>query len=109
MKKTQIKKNEMKGILVFLIASASYATAYCQTADDYYNRGISKRKLQDYRGAMADFTKAIELNPNYADAYVNRGVSKLMLNQKDSGCLDLSKAGELGDEDAYDVIRQLCN
>jgi tetratricopeptide (TPR) repeat protein len=75
----------------------------------YYNRGLSKDYLQDYRGAIADYSKAIELDPNYSDAYYNRGLSKLKLNQKNSACLDWSKAGELGDGDAYDLIKEHCN
>ena len=34
-----------------------------QTAEYYYNRGLAKSDLQDYDGAIADYTKAIELNP----------------------------------------------
>ena len=93
----------MKTILVFLIASASYATAYCQTADDYFNRGNSKYDLQDYRGAIADFTKAIELKPNNADIYFNRGNSKQKLQDR-RGCIaDLTKAIEIDPNyaDAY--------
>ncbi|MDA9332749.1 tetratricopeptide repeat protein, partial [Saprospiraceae bacterium] len=60
-------------------------------------------------GSIADYTKAIEIDPNYAKAYLNRGRSKLMLGQKDSGCLDLSKAGELGYGKAYEVIKEYCN
>ena len=33
-------------------------------AKAYYNRGLAKSDLQDYKGAIADFNKAIELNPN---------------------------------------------
>jgi len=42
-------------------------------------------------------------------AYYNRGLAKIQLGQKDSGCLDLSKARELGDADAFDAIKELCN
>ncbi len=75
----------------------------------YFNRGNAKYELEDYRGAIADYSKAIEINPNDADAYGNRGIAMIKLGQKDSGCLDLSKAGELGYFDAYDVIKEYCN
>lgn len=77
--------------------------------DAYNGRGYSKMNLLDYKGATADFTKAIELDPNLGDAYYGRGISKISLQQKESGCIDLSKAGELGDERAYEAIRDRCN
>jgi hypothetical protein len=65
--------------------------------------------LEDHRGAIADFTKEIEINPNFPNPYFNRGLEKIILKQKDSGCLDFSKAGELGFEDAYKAIKTFCN
>jgi len=83
--------------------------AYSQTAEDYFNSGIAKNQLQDYRGAIQDFTKAIELNPNFTVAYFSRGIAKIGLAQKVSGCLDLSKAGEMGFALAYKAIKVYCN
>ena len=40
-----------------------------------------KRNQKDYEGAIADYTQAILLNPEYASAYNNRGFAKY--NQKD--------------------------
>ena len=99
----------MKKLIILLVALVSLTTSYCQTAEDYFDLGVSKAKLKDYRGAIADYTKVIEIDPNYALAYLNRGYAKLFLGQKDSGCLDLSKAGELGDKKAYDAIKEYCN
>ena len=79
------------------------------TADDYFNSGNAKANLKDYRGAILDFNKAIELNPKLASAYLGRGLAKILLGQKDDGCLDLSKAGELGEASAYETIKELCN
>ena len=74
----------------------------------YSNRGVAKRDLRNYTGAIQDHNKAIELNPAYADAYVNRGIAKYVLGDKDGGCLDWSKSGELGDGDVYELIRKYC-
>ena len=75
----------------------------------YSYRGDAKSNLQDYRGAIQDLNKAIELNPNNAKAYNLRGYAKLLLGQKDNGCLDFSKAGELGYAEAYETIKEYCN
>ena len=40
----------------------------------YYNRGLAYWKKGDFDRTIVDFTKAIELNPNFAEAYYNRGV-----------------------------------
>jgi len=83
--------------------------AYAQTAEDYNNSGNAKYKLQDYKGEIQDYNKAIEIDPNHAFAYYNRGLTKILLGQKDNGCLDLSKAGELGHAKAYEAIKEHCN
>ena len=35
-------------------------------ADAHYNKDLAKYNLKDYYGAITDYTKAIELNPDYA-------------------------------------------
>ena len=46
---------------------------------EYHNKGNAKVNLGDYRGAIQDYSKAIELNPNNANAYYNRGNAKSAL------------------------------
>ena len=69
----------------------------------YNNRGNSKADLEDYYGAIADFTKAIELNPNDAAAYYNRGNAKDDLEDYYGAISDYTKAIEIDpkDVDAY--------
>ena len=45
----------------------------------YYKRGLAKMNLKDYSGAIADYNKAIEINPRNANAYNNRGNTKSYL------------------------------
>ena len=80
---------------LFLVLIFATSLSFGQTTDEYYNKANDKAKLQDYRGAIEDYTKVIELNPNYSKAYNNRGNSKAKL-QDDSGAIaDYTKAIEL--------------
>ena len=63
---------------------------------------------QDYQGAIADYTKAIELNPNYADAYANRGIAKYNLNDMKGCCSDFRKAISLGSTKNVDWVEKNC-
>ena len=58
----------------------------------FRSRGITKRNLKDYQGAIADYTKAIEIDPQYAFAYVIRGDAKLKLEDYQNACKDYKKA-----------------
>jgi len=84
----------MKKLLIVLILFFSY-DAYSQTAEEYYKRGNAKSDLKDYYGAISDYTKAIELKPDYASAYVNRGNRKMGLRDYYGAISDFIKAIEL--------------
>ncbi len=49
----------------------------------------------DFKGAIADYTKAIEINPQYADAYNNRGAAKYSLKDTQGAIADYNKAIEI--------------
>ena len=70
------------------------------SAEDYLNRGVSKTYLSDHSGAIVDYSKAIEINPNFGLAYYNRGLSKRHLKDYNGAIVDYSKAIEL--EPKYD-------
>jgi tetratricopeptide (TPR) repeat protein len=57
----------------------------------YYQRGITKKDLNDYRGAVLDFTKALEISPNFYACYYDRGVAKSHLEDNTGAILDLTK------------------
>ena len=65
-------------------------------AASYHSRGFTRFSKDQYDSAIADFTKAIEFDPNFLVAYYNRGVAYFDLDKYDLAIPDLSKAMELG-------------
>ena len=66
-----------------------------QTAEEYFYRAYNKNLVKDYYGAIEDFTKAININPNYVLAYHNRAFSKGELNDKYGAISDYTKIIEI--------------
>jgi tetratricopeptide (TPR) repeat protein len=61
----------------------------------FFALGTAKYNLKDYDGAIADYTKAIEIDANHAYAYNNRGVAKKNLKDYDGAIADYTKAIEI--------------
>jgi len=61
----------------------------------YFGRAFAKYDKKDLDGAIADCSKAIELDPNYAAAYNNRGNAKKDRGDLDGAIADYDKAIEL--------------
>ena len=84
---------------------------YNEYENAYYYRGLSKHNLEDYYGAISDFTKVIELEDDTYNigAYMMRGVSKENLGDLNGACADWKKAAELGNKDAAGWVANQCN
>jgi protein O-mannosyl-transferase len=69
----------------------------------YNNRGISHNSLGNYRQAMQDFAKAIEIKPNYIESYYNRGLAYNGLGNYRQALEDFNKTIEKipGNADPY--------
>ena len=61
----------------------------------YINRAHAKSDLDDQKGAIEDYNKAISINPHFAESYNNRGNSKYILNDKNAAITDYNKAIEV--------------
>jgi len=66
----------------------------------YHNRGVEYKRLGNYRQAIDDYNKAIEIKPNYVDAYINRGVAYKGLGHYKQAIEDLNKAIEIKPDEA---------
>ena len=63
---------------------------------DLVNRGIEKAKNGDLDGALADFNRAIELNPKDDAPYYNRAQAKRLKEDAGGAIADYTRAIDLG-------------
>ena len=86
-------------LLAFVLSLMLPAVAAAQTsafAPYYNNRGLAKEGKGDQDGAIADYSRAIELDPKFAaGAYSNRGLAKEAKGDHDGAIADYSRAIEL--------------
>jgi tetratricopeptide (TPR) repeat protein/S1-C subfamily serine protease len=66
----------------------------------YVNRGWMKAELKDNKGAIDDYSQAIQINPNYVNAYVGRGMVKAALKDSQGAVRDYNRAIQLDPNNA---------
>ena len=74
---------------------AVHEKVHANDAVFYYNRANEKFRNNDYYGAISDYTKAIEINPNYAKAFNNRGYVRRMNEDYYGAIADAIRAIEI--------------
>lgn len=81
------------------------------SVDYYYNKGLICQDNGNVEQALENYSKAIELDNNYAPAYYNRGLAQIKIEQKRQAIEDLRKASQLyfenQDLDKYNQIKSL--
>ena len=80
----------MKSVLLISIFLGFSVNA--QTAQEYGKSAIKKAENGDLYGAIADFTKQIELDPKDFIAFGNRGISKSSLGDYSGAIEDFTKS-----------------
>ena len=94
-------------VLTLLVASGLVSlftpALSAQSASSYVTSGLEKARQGDYDGAIADYTKALELNSSYIGAYVNRGMAKANQGNDSGAVADYTEAIKMkpGFTDAY--------
>lgn len=78
-----------------LLLTISPPSVCAQTAAEHYNRGVDLAKIQDWRRAIDEFTKAIAIDPDLASAFHNRGIAYHGLKWYDLARADLDRAIQL--------------
>ncbi len=62
-----------------------------ESAEAYYNRGVTNTDLGQLQSAIEDYDEAIRLNPEFAEAHNNRGIAYRELGRKIEAVADLEK------------------
>ena len=95
---------EILPILILVVVAAVFIThpqwfsvpfLTTDTAANHLNQGVALYEAGEYEKAVAEYTKAIELDPKLASAYYNRGLAYFKMRQYDSALADFNKAIEL--------------
>jgi serine/threonine protein kinase/regulator of sirC expression with transglutaminase-like and TPR domain len=76
-------------------ASAETEALSVQDSRAYNRRGLAHASTRNYEQAIVDYTRAIELDPDYAEAYVNRSTAHLLMANYGQAVTDCHKALEL--------------
>jgi len=97
----KFKKNQKMKQLVSILVLFISGVMFGQTADAAFKKGQTKYDAKDYKGAIADFTKAVTLNPKNATAFYYRGSCKQNLQEYKAAVEDYTKAIKL--KPAYSI------
>jgi len=72
---------------------------YAGNTSDYLKSAFEKVREGEYYGAIADYSKAIEINSNIGKAYTGRGFAKEMLEDYKGAIFDYTKAIKINPKD----------
>lgn len=85
----------MKILILSILALFATTICYGQTTSSLLASGLDKLKHQDEEGAIADYTKAIAIDPKLAKAFVYRAIAKRQQANQTDAIADLNKAIDL--------------
>ena len=94
----------MKRLVCVVVFSLIYISGFSQL--DFFTRGQSKAKMKDYKGAIIEYDKALELHPDSAQIFLYRGNAQYNLNEFVGALLDYNKAIRLNSKYAEAYINR---
>lgn len=77
------------------VAALSRALELNPTSAAYFNRGAMHEEAEEWEPAIADFTAAIDRDPQDSDSWAHRSTCRARLGQADAAAADLRRAREL--------------
>jgi tetratricopeptide (TPR) repeat protein len=90
-----VREMAVKKLALLSLLLLGLGACVTRDAEYWFNRGVNQERGSDYFSDIADYTKAIELKPDYIAAYNNRGHAYILKGRFDEAFADLNKAIEL--------------
>ncbi len=85
----------MKTLCSLIAVWLTISSGFSQSPKEFLDHGREKIKQKNYGDAIADFSKAIEMEPQNADALFLRGSLKIIIDDSSGAISDLDKALEI--------------
>lgn len=78
---------------LILVCLLSFPALFCmsQSAEEHYSLALGKYSVGEYKAAIAEFSKAIDIEPSYS-AYSKRGEARLKNHDEKEAAEDFTKA-----------------
>ena len=93
-------------LLTFLLLVPFARPRAEDTAEDFEKSATRKLEAGDDAGAIADYDRALKLDPNFATAYVNRAAAKLDAGDFGGASADIDRAFNLGEDSSAAYINR---
>jgi len=84
--------NNHSRLLVIIVTACLPLVAFTQNAKQYYKTGLTFVEAGNYQDAIDQFTKALDLEPEYTQAYVERARSYEAYDDLKNAADDLKRA-----------------
>lgn len=94
----------MKKIILFIFAAFLMSICFAQDAENYFVSGQKKFSDGDYKGAVEEYTRAIEADTNYLNGFLQRGFSYVLLGNYELAVKDYTKVIEIHPEHIWAYI-----
>lgn len=87
------------GMIISLLLMGNSYLLLAQSARSYFKAGEEFHRSMDYRDAIAQYTKAIELDPEFDEAYINRARAFSQTGDHASAAVDFDRALAFNEKD----------